>query len=235
MNRTFFVYFLWALMMIVPCPTSSQPIFRWETIKQQRRIPTDTIFIHHTGIDVPMDAKRLSLSHRLRIYHDKPFPGHIRKTQREDGVIVLEQTYVAYHWLIHNDGSAEKLLEDTDVAWSTPQAENNLRSVAICFDGDFSQSQPSTIALRRCEMLIRAYARKFPIIYVRGHREVRPTMCPGAWIEKPRPNGITWTQHWTAMTRTIQLQKKTTIESMPYNRAVTMIPVQLIHQTQRKK
>jgi len=55
-----------------------------------------------------MDAKRLSLSHRLRIYHDQPFPGHIRKTQREDGVIVLEQTYVAYHWLIHNDGSAEK-------------------------------------------------------------------------------------------------------------------------------
>ena len=226
MNRTFFVS--WVMVVGMSFTATPQPVFQWEVVKRELNIPTDTLFIHHTGMNIPMNAERLSKTHRHRIYHNKPLPGHIRRT-RENGTIVVRQTFVAYHWLIHEDGSAEQLLQDTDVAWNTPQAENNLRSVAICFDGDFSNHAPSDKALARCEDIIKNFAQRFSITEVSAHRDVRPTICPGDWIDAKRRDGQTWRQHFTTVVGEIQRQKLRPLQPSSMSNRVILIPVELVY------
>lgn len=77
----------------------------------------------------------------------------------------------------------ERLLNDDEVGWHSGDWEMNMRSVAICFDGDLSQTPPTATALRACARLITNYKYKKnrAITEVIGHNDVAATECPGNW------------------------------------------------------
>jgi len=163
----------------------------WEAEKEQRRIKTDTIVIHHTGQAGPMDWQKLSDIQKKRLYEPrflsdaepkvKGLPvqsGHFRLV---DGKKVA--VFYAYHWLIEPDGSTVRLLNIREVGWHSGDWEVNNRSLAICFDGDFSKTAPSDAAIRACAQLIADYQKRLAIKLVIGHQDVKATDCPGEWFK----------------------------------------------------
>lgn len=187
----------------------------WEAEKQEKQIPTDTLVIHHTASAPGISWQQLSQEQYHRLYggpEDKdrknPSPrfwvtdpdpyvyglparsGHYRLNT--DGVLV--EVFYAYHWLIRADGTTERLLSDTEVGWHAGSWAWNMRSIGICFDGDFSTAAPPEAALRSCAKLIAEYAKIFPLKNLKGHNDLRPepTTCPGAWFyNKPKGGGKT--------------------------------------------
>lgn len=171
----------------------------WEAEKEQRQIKTDTIVIHHTG-DKPATAwQRLSEIQFKSVYvprfnSDNPEPyvkgmrvqsGHFRE---ENGNRI--EVFYTYHWLIRKDGKTERLLNDNEVGWHSGDWVMNCRSIALCFDGNFSTKPPSEAALKACAQIIAEYAKKFPDIaknptsQVIGHYDIKNTECPGEWFRQ---------------------------------------------------
>jgi hypothetical protein len=160
----------------------------WDAEKR----PIDTIVIHHTAEPSGMTWQRLSeIQHgtlyvpRYQSKSDDPYvfgqtphSGHFRRFG--DGKV---EVFYAYHWLIRPDGSAERLLQDDEVGWHAGNWDMNCRSIAICFDGDFSVGPPTDAAMQKATSLIRDYKQKFNIKEVLGHNDVRAsTTCPGPWF-----------------------------------------------------
>jgi hypothetical protein len=183
-----------------------QGYVNWEAEKQQTRmndgskgIPTDTIVIHHsdgTYADKWQELSRVQLNgngmYRWRYENDGPdFDPHVKGLTPHSGHYRTvdgkqAEVFYAYHWLIHKDGTVERLLKDNEVGWHANKWSVNLRSVAICFDGDYSSSPPSPMQMQACARLMASYRRKFPIKYVVGHKDVSSTQCPGSWWPEGR-------------------------------------------------
>lgn len=174
----------------------------WEAMKQEKGIATDTIVIHHTALPPGITWQELSKLQREQVYAKRfgstdpdpyvlglpAYSGHFRLV---DGKLV--QVFYAYHWLVREDGTVERLLADTDVGWHAGNWDWNLRSLGICFDGDYSKTPPSDAAMHACGVLIAEYADLFPLRYLKGHNEVRkePTECPGSWFLEKGADGLT--------------------------------------------
>lgn len=172
----------------------------WEAEKQQKKLPTNTIVIHHTadaGTE-GMTWQRLSQIQYTRLYvprfnpsiPDPHIPAGTRVQSghfREEGGKKVEVFY-SYHRLIRADGSVVDLLKDNEVGWHSGNWLMNCQSVALCFDGDFATTPPSDAALKACARLITEYVKKFPDTAknpnpVIGHYDVKPsTGCPGTWF-----------------------------------------------------
>lgn len=150
------------------------------------RKPIDTIVIHHTKNKPGITWQRLDAMHLIRLYAqyylnpDKSeeqikgrpiFSGHFRETR---------QVFYAYHWLVRENGTAERLLADDKVGWQAGDWDINCRSVAICLDADLTDASPTPGALLAISNLIKD---RYPQVSQRrifGHREVNPgTRCPG--------------------------------------------------------
>lgn len=164
----------------------------WEAEKQQRHIPTDTIVIHHTAHASGITWQELSAMEYQRLYVPRfkptiPDP-YIKKGTRVQSGHFLElgksniEVFYAYHWLIRPDGKAERLLQDNEVGWHSGNWEMNCRSIAICFDGDFTEDRPKAAAILACANLVADYRNKFKIKQVVGHFDVKNTTCPGQWF-----------------------------------------------------
>ena len=164
----------------------------WEAEKQQKYIQSDTIVIHHTDLTQPTSWEDLSLIGRERLYIPRyasesqdPYvkgktvhSGHFRKMSLNGKV----EVFYAYHWLVRADGLSERLLADEEVGWHSGDWIMNMRSIAICFDGDFSQKAPTRKALRSCARLISNYKRRWSSVHLIGHVDVVSTTCPGTWF-----------------------------------------------------
>ncbi len=162
----------------------------WEAEKQQRKIPTDLIIVHHTAGTGGMTWKELSDLQYQRLYVGRygiddpdplvkgwtPHSGHYRKV---DGKEI--EVFYAYHWMVRADGSTERLLKDDEVGWNCGDWGKNMRSIAICFDGNFADSKPTQAALKAVAKLIAGYQKKFKIKEVIGHKDASATECPGSW------------------------------------------------------
>ncbi len=175
----------------------------WEHEKVEKGVVTDTLVIHHTGLAPGITWQQLSELQRQSIYLPRftcecddpmvkgqpPHSGHYRLVKGR-----LEEVFFAYHFIIRQNGSMEALLGVHEVGWHAGNWDVNLRSLGICFDGDFSTARPSETALNSCAGLMNALAKSHPIRYLMGHHEAMAagkTQCPGSWLSERGPDGLT--------------------------------------------
>src|SRR5579859_8041558 len=150
------------------------------------RRPIDTVVIHHTALDPGTTINRIEAIHLTRIYasyYTNPAPKDtaIRGTGIHSGHIRNgRQVFYCYHWLVRADGKCERLLADHEIGWHAGDWDFNCRSVAVCFDADATDAQPSSKALAAVAKLLRTRYAEVDGSRVLGHREInRRTTCPG--------------------------------------------------------
>lgn len=150
------------------------------------RKPVDTLVIHHSGRQPGMMPVALNALHLLRLYapeyakrvtHDalstKPpiFSHHFRGGR---------QVFYGYHWLLRMDGTAERLLDDSAIGWHAANWEVNCRSIAVCLDGDFEDSEPAPEVLQSLAEFARKNYPSISPIRIIGHCEANKNRtCPG--------------------------------------------------------
>lgn len=150
------------------------------------RMPIDTVVIHHTANPPGLTPARLSAMELARLYApyyaaptyeaDSDFKGqpiysgHFRNSK---------QIFWPYHWIIRQDGNAERLLLDNEIGWHAGNWDTNCRSVAIVFDNNYADSAPSAIELQAVADIIKTNYGDVPKKNIIGHCEVKPmTVCP---------------------------------------------------------
>lgn len=88
-----------------------------------------------------------------------------------------------YHYLIYWNGEIKNPVPEDRYTYHCGVYDLNLKSVAICFIGDYSNNQPSIAALVSARLLIQNINHRHEIKNVFGHKEVYPTACPGNWYD----------------------------------------------------
>jgi hypothetical protein len=157
----------------------------------------DTVVIHHTSSPPGLRPERLSAIELVRLY--APYYAH--PTRQEDGYLHGEaissgharkgrQVFWPYHWMIRKDGTAERLLYDSEIGWHAGDWAVNCRSIAIALDNDYEHSSPSLTELRSIAALVGQYPH-VSITRIVGHREVtRKTVCPSElFLDAPGRSG----------------------------------------------
>ncbi|HEV8414601.1 MAG TPA: peptidoglycan recognition family protein [Bryobacteraceae bacterium] len=151
---------------------------------ERKRI--DTIVLHHTSNPPGMRASRLSAIELIRLYgpyfvnptaevdthlQGQPiYSGHIRHGQ---------QVFWPYHWIVRENGQAERLLEDSEIGWHAGDWDVNCRSVGIVLDNDYEWHRPSDLELRGIARIIIGHYGLVPLNRIVGHREIiSKTTCP---------------------------------------------------------
>ncbi len=166
----------------------------WEMEKIEKGIVTDTIFIHHTGLPSGATWQQLSAIQLKNIYEKryasgdldpyvkglKPWSGHFRYDDKGK----LVEVFYAYHWIVRQDGTVEELLPVNQVGWHAANWDENMRSLAIVLDGDFSKENPPNVMLEAVAKLMADTAKKFPLKRLKAHRDTKATECPGDWYFK---------------------------------------------------
>lgn len=149
------------------------------------RKPIDTIVIHHTSNPPGMQPIRLSAIELIRLYapyfvqpdlEDRDLRGRpIFSGHKRGG----SEVFWPYHWIIRQDGKAERLLYDHEIGWHAGDWNVNCRSVAIALDDDLEWRRPSDLALASVAHIIATHYSNMPLARIVGHREVNPkTECP---------------------------------------------------------
>ncbi len=152
------------------------------------RKPIDTVVIHHTSMKPGLTKERLSGIDLVRLYapqyagkgptytahkeiKDRPvYSGHFR-----DGV----QVFWPYHWIVRTGGICERLLEDSEIGWHAGNWDVNCRSIAIVFDNDYENSEPSDVELAAVASLIKDTYPQVLKENIKGHCEINTkTTCP---------------------------------------------------------
>ena len=152
----------------------------------EERQAIDTIVVHHTASQAPMDLARLNAMHLLNLYVPKyrnPGPDleliggtPVYSGHADDAG---NQVFYGYHWLVREDGSRERLLQDAAIGWHAGDWETNTHSVAVCFDGDFEAGRPTQGALdSAAELIVENYA-DVESARILGHNAIVQTICPG--------------------------------------------------------
>lgn len=146
----------------------------------------DMVVVHHTSRRTPISLDDLNALHLLNLYVPKYrnpgaeasiiggmpiYSGHADSEGR--------QVFYGYHWLVRQDGKRERLLPDETIGWHAGNWGVNTRSVAVCFEGDFTEASPSGQALDSAAALV---AEQYPTVSSRrilGHNAIVQTICPG--------------------------------------------------------
>ena len=161
----------------------------------QYRQKIDTVVIHHTSQPAGIRLERLNVIHLLNIY----MPYFQKPSKHEEflkGAAITSNhlvggkpVFYGYHWLLHMDGTATRLLDDDSIGWHAGNWNINCRSVGICVDNDYEVENPPDDVLRALAILIKV---KYPLISASnllGHCEANPkTICPGkSFISEWKP------------------------------------------------
>ena len=156
----------------------------------------DTLIVHHSSRANGLTNSRLNVMHLLRLY--VPFFTNPSQENREikgravwSGHFVdQEQVFYGYHWLVKQDGSIERLLDDKYIGWHAGNWDINARSVGICLDDDLELKSPNSAMLGSLAKLIKKHYSQIEKGRILGHREVHNSIiCPGnefipAWREQ---------------------------------------------------
>ena len=86
-----------------------------------------------------------------------------------------------YHYLVYWDGEVKNPIPIDRYSYHCGVYDINLRSVAICFVGDYSNNIPSISALASAKGLINYLRNNFIVTNIWGHKELYATVCPGNW------------------------------------------------------
>lgn len=156
------------------------------------RKPIKFVVIHHSGTDPEVSISRLSAMGLLRVYapiylNKEQFPeaygNPIHSHHWKDG----RQVFYTYHWLIRQNGAAERLLEDNQIGWHAGDWRINCASIGICLAGNYSLENPTEAALEKLSSILKTYKK----IDILPHCEInQKTDCPGAWINEQRWNNL---------------------------------------------
>lgn len=150
------------------------------------RRPIDTVVIHHTSNRPGLRPERLSAIELVRLY--APYYAH--PTRPEDQHLCREaicsgharngkQVFWPYHWIIRQNGRAERLLYDSEIGWHAGDWDVNCRSVAIALDNHYERSTPLLTELHSIADVIGRYYPGVTTARIVGHQEVnRKTLCP---------------------------------------------------------
>ncbi len=150
----------------------------------------DTVVIHHTKGESGMTWQRLDAMHLLRLYAkayrspttEKEIAGSpVYSHHFRDDCMV----FYAYHWIVRSDGTAERLLSDTEVGWHAGNWDMNCRSVAIVLDGDFEHSPPPRAMLDGVRGILREHYEYVDPSRIIPHMKANSgTTCPGDWFPR---------------------------------------------------
>ncbi|MBI2410393.1 MAG: N-acetylmuramoyl-L-alanine amidase [Candidatus Kerfeldbacteria bacterium] len=145
----------------------------------KERLSIDTIVIHHTS--TPSDTPIIAIDALglIRLYT----PNYNKKDEKQFGQPIWsnhfyknQQTFIAYHYVIRQDGSFDNILQDNQIGWHCGNWNYNCRSIAICFLDDLKEKRPTEKALQTANEIIK----KYPNCNIVGHREIKSTTtCPG--------------------------------------------------------
>ncbi len=172
-----------------------------QTDADAERKSIDTVVFHHTSNPPGLRPSRLSAIELIRLY----VPYFATPTHPEDahwnGLPIASgherggrQVFWPYHWIIRQDGTAERLLDDAEIGWHAGDWDMNCQSVGIVFDNDLEWIEPSAIALDGAADLIAEHYAKIPLRRILGHREViAKTECPSRHF-LPGASGAGWKQ-----------------------------------------
>ncbi|MBU6231174.1 MAG: N-acetylmuramoyl-L-alanine amidase [Patescibacteria group bacterium] len=155
------------------------------------RLPIDMAVIHHTSNPPGMSKDRLSAIELVRLYapqYAKPtydadrevkgapiYSGHFRE---EGGK--RRQVFWPYHWFVRKNGEVERLLNDDEIGWHAGDWEINRRSVAIAFDDDYEDSEPTAVEIEAAARILREHYPQIKPEHIFGHCEVNEKRtCPG--------------------------------------------------------
>jgi hypothetical protein len=157
----------------------------------------DTIIIHHTSLLPGLSKERLSAIELFRLYVK-----HYAHPSLEDQDIVNQpiyshhfrddkQVFYTYHWIIRGNGEVERLLFDDEIGWHLSNWDINCRSVALVFDNDYENSQPSLLELQTAAQLIKNNYPQVSKERIFGHREINTyTTCPSnLFLSTPERKG----------------------------------------------
>ena len=149
----------------------------------------DTFIIHHTEEEPDISLDTLSAIGLLRQYSphylDDDVLGHrVRGQPVWSGHFRAgRMVFFAYHWLIRQDGTCERLLEDSAIGWHAGNWEINTRSVGIALSGNYEHARPPAAQLAATAHVLQTYYPTFARERVLGHRELRADLtCPGEFF-----------------------------------------------------
>ena len=133
----------------------------------------EQLLVHHSAValkpDRPTDADTWRAIAR---YHT---------SRREQGGETVDPwPGIGYHWGVGEDGTLYLLHGIDTVSYHAGSMRENLRSVALCFAGNYQVDQPTPAALatmRKAHSILEAFLGK--AIALNGHRDVSQTACPG--------------------------------------------------------
>ena len=151
------------------------------------RKPVDTIVVHHTKNRPGMTLAHLNAVQLLRIYGRYFANPTDAKEKHLKGQLIWsghfynsKQVFWGYHWLIREDGSSERILDDNYVGWHAGNWDVNTRSVGICIDDDLSDKKPSETVIQAVANIIKQHYPNVNWPKILGHCEVNNnTECPG--------------------------------------------------------
>lgn len=161
------------------------------------RKPIDTIVIHHTNNGSGMKLERLNAIQLLRIYGSyfanptNPNEKHLKGQAIWSGHFYnSQQVFWGYHWLVREDGSTERILDDSYIGWHAGNWDINTRSVGICIDDDLTDKEPGDAVIRALTETIREHYPAVSASNIKAHCDVyENTQCPGhlfheSWRQK---------------------------------------------------
>ena len=117
----------------------------------------DRIVIHHSAISG--DAPQFD---DVWDYHNRKWEGH----------------GIAYHYFIERDGSIHQGREERSIGYHSGKWLMNVRSIGVCFAGNFIADEPTEAQLEAGTALISDIQRRRGAT-VLEHRHVKGTFCPG--------------------------------------------------------
>lgn len=145
----------------------------------KERLPIDTIVIHHASRPPDTPIAVINALGLIRLYARE----YSKKGEEQFGQPIWSNhfykgkpIFIAYHYIIKNDGSYEQILQDNQIGWHCGNWNYNCRSIAICFLDDLKEKFPTDNAIQSARKIIK----KYPNCNILGHREIKQsTICPG--------------------------------------------------------
>jgi len=86
---------------------------------------------------------------------------------------------IDYHYLIGTDGLVYKGRDENTVGWQASKWDVNLRSLGICFVGDFDSQEPNSAQYGAGVRLVADLAYKYHITVFSRHSDYAAKSCPG--------------------------------------------------------
>ncbi|MGH7246088.1 MAG: peptidoglycan recognition protein family protein [Candidatus Levyibacteriota bacterium] len=150
------------------------------------RQPITKLIVHHTKEDPAISLAKLSAIGLIRqygmYYLDDALPGIKLKGQPvwSNHFYKGNMVFFAYHWLVREDGSVKRLLEDKYLSFHAGVWDVNTSSVAIALSGNYEHATPPNIQIASAAEIIKTHYPHIPTTAIFAHREVRDDRtCPG--------------------------------------------------------